>query len=474
MMLRLTAVLCLLLMSGCLRHRPAEIFLPVDTPSQYLGNQGSAGAEVAIDRWWLAFEDMTLNRLVTELFVGNLELEQGFARLDQVESLLRINRSAQLPNLAAGGKMDRSQQPGLIDDFVGDSQQLSLAAGFELDLWGKLAKKTRAAQLDLTASHDDLQTLYLGLSAKLVDLYFLGVEQRAQLALTDSAIASFSDTAQRVENRYRLGLVTAVDMYQAQQNLYAAQASRHLFAARLASAEHALAILLGKYPQKKQNNNLDQLPVAPDLFAVGTPVDLVSQRPDLRAALKRVEAADARVAAAIAERFPTISLAASYGSLRQSVTAGLIEGEFWNLLGNLTMPVIDGGRRRAEVRRQQAVLREALAVYQQKVLGAFQEVEDALINNYATEQRAARLGETAQATSATLRLATERYLAGLTDYLPVLTSQRVDVEVRSRLLDAQRQLLADRVSLARALGGKWMKDEMALRLQTEKDKGITK
>jgi outer membrane protein TolC len=133
------------------------------------------------------------------------------------------------------------------------------------------------------------------------------------------------------------------------------------------------------------------------------------------------------------------------------------------------MPIVDGGRRRAEVDRQQGALREAVAVYQQTILSAFKEVEDALANNYATARRVAELAKTAQSTGATLRLSTERYLAGLDDYLPVLTAQRSDFETRSNLLSAQRQLLTDRISLARALGGTWMQEEMNARLPTAKE-----
>ncbi len=175
------------------------------------------------------------------------------------------------------------------------------------------------------------------------------------------------------------------------------------------------------------------------------------------------------MAAAIADRFPSISLSGTIGRLRQEVTGGLISGDFWSLLGNLALPVIDGGRRRAEVERNQALLAEAVAAYQQKVLAAFQDVEDALANNYAHAQRIERLEETAVATGATLRLSKERYLAGITDYLPVLSAQRADFEVRSRLLSAQRQLLTDRISLARALGGTWMLSEMNNRMQIKED-----
>jgi len=458
----------LLLLAGCNLHTPTQVTLPVDPPDRYreVPEESPPGQEV--DRWWLAFEDAQLNRLMETLFVQNLELTQAVARLDQVESLVRVNRSAQLPALGLGANLGRSEQPGLTGDVIADSEQVSLAAGFELDLWGKLAARTRAAQLDYAASQEELQTLYLGLSARLADLYFLAVEQRAKLALNDQLVSSFADTARRVEQRYRLGLAPAIDLYRSRQSLTAARAVRHVNEARLAEIEHAISVLLGRYPEPQPKNALVTLPPAPDLFSVGIPAELMSNRPDLRAALKRVESADERVAVAIADRFPTISLSGSYGSLRQEVTAGLITGEFWNLLGNLALPVFDGGRRRAEVDRQQAVLRESVAAYQQAVLNAFREVEDALVNNAATARRVTQLEATAVATGATLRLSTDRYLAGLDDYLPVLTAQRADFETRSNLISAQRQLLTDRISLARALGGSWMRETLLTRQQLEK------
>jgi len=470
MTLRFVTFSMILLLVGCSLHKPTQATLPVDLPPEYLENRAVAETGLSVDQWWLTFNDQHLNKLMAELFDQNLELTQAIARLEQVEASFRITSSAQSPVLSAGGNLSRSHQPGLLDDFTGNSQELSLAAGYELDLWGKLASQSRAAGLELVASRQDVQTLYLGLSARLADFYFLAVEQRAQLALTDQSIASFADTVARVENRYNLGLVPAVDMYQARQNLTGAQAARALFEAQLAEVEHAMAVLIGRYPERSPGGSLAQLPTPPTLFAAGIPADLISQRPDLQAALQRVEAADARVAAAIADRFPSISFSGSYGSLRQDVTAGLIKGEFWSLLGNLVLPVVDGGRRRAEVDRKEAALREAVAAYQQKVLLAFQEVEDALVNNFTTAQRIESLSETAQATGATLRLSTDRYLAGLVDYLPVLTAQRTDFDVSSRLLGAQRQLLADRISLARSLGGYWMQDTMDARLQVEKDK----
>ncbi len=466
--MRILFPLIFFVISGCALHDPLEVNLP-RAPETFLQDQKTEKIDPSQTQWWIAFQDEQLNNLMSEVFSQNLELAQMYARLEQVEAIAAINQSALWPSLTAAGNAGRSKQPGLLSDFEGDSEQLSLQAGYEVDLWNKLGSISRAAKLDYAASKQEVQAMLLSLSARLADVYFLVTEQRAQVALADQLISSFGDTTERVERRYQLGLAEAVDLYQSRQSLSAAKASRHMYEASLAVAEHALSVLLGRYPEQNSNNLLAVLPAPPELFPVGIPADLISRRPDLEAALRRVESADQRVAAAIADRFPSISLSGTIGRLRQEVTGGLISGDFWSLLGNLALPVIDGGRRRAEVERNQALLAEAVAAYQQKVLAAFQDVEDALANNYAHAQRIEHLEETAVATGATLRLTKERYLAGITDYLPVLSAQRADFEVRSRLLSAQRQLLTDRISLARALGGTWMLSEMNNRLQIKED-----
>ncbi len=134
MMMRLTALLMGLLLAGCSLHTPAVVELPVEPSPEYLSNQADGQPGLPLDQWWLSFHDERLNLLMAELFAQNLELTQSLARLEQVESLFRITRSAQSPQLSAGASQGRSQQPGLNDNFIGNNQQLSLAAGFEVDL----------------------------------------------------------------------------------------------------------------------------------------------------------------------------------------------------------------------------------------------------------------------------------------------------------------------------------------------------
>ncbi len=459
----------LLGVSACAFYPKSVIELPTELPVQFVAQNADDVPSSVIYRWWEQFNDPQLNQLVELMFSQNLQIEQSLARLQQARSTVKTVRSARFPSLGVEGQGGRSMQPTFAGEFTGDSYQFSGAAAYEVDLWGKIASRAEAAGKGYEASYEELQTLYLGLTAQLAELYYLAVEQRAQLVLTDETVRSFTETVANVEERYRLGVVPAVDVYQARQSLTAAKASRHLFAANLATAEHGIAVLISRYPDRESAGELAVLPTTVEAFPAGIPSELIGRRPDLRASLRLIEAADANVAAAIADRFPSINLIGNYGTTSQDFSTGLIEGDFWSFLGNLTLPIFDAGRRRAEVDRSKAIARERVAAYQQAALQAFKEVEDALVNNRETELRIESLEETREATGATLRLSLDSYFYGVTDYLPVLSAQRAHFETQSRLLTARRQLISARVSLARSLGGEWMKDEIGKRQTAEQD-----
>jgi len=454
-----------LLPTGCSLHTPGTIELPSPPPAGYREAAAEPVPAPFPGRWWRQFEEPRLNALMATAFADNLDLARTRARLDQATAALGVSRAGQWPTLTLQGESRRESSPGFFGRDTGTSHRLSLAAGFELDLWRKLASRTEATRLDFAASREEVKTLYLTLSAQIADLYFLAVEQRAQLALADRNIAAFADTLQRVRRRYREGLVPALDVYQARQSLAAAQARRPDFVNRLAQTEHALAVLVGRYPGERVAGKVSVLPAIPEQFPAGLPSQLLTRRPDVRAALLRLKASDARIAAAIADRFPSFNLLGNYGHQDTAFSTGDIVGSFWNIALDLAQPLLDGGRRRAEVERSRAVFRENLANYRQSVLTAFQEVEDALVANRTDERRIARLEERVAASEAALRLALDRYLQGLSDYLPVLTAQGAQFDAQSQLLAARRQLVADRITLARVLGGQWMDQELQKKTQ---------
>ncbi len=461
-------VFIIMLSAGCAVYSPQSAAPPFPVPTSF-SEQNSPG--VPVERWWEVFDDPELNLLMEEAFSGNPDMMQAYERFEQSRAIYRSSMAARKPSLDLRGEWSREDTPSFFGNNTGNSYILSLAAGFELDLWQKLNSRTMAAGLDMEALREEIKTLYISLSARIADLYYLAAEQRAQMKLTEQTINSYTDILSLVEARYREGLVPALDVYQARQNLFRVKARRALLESELRVTEHALSVALGHYPGNKTTGDLIELPEIPAAFPAGLPSELLSRRPDVCAALLRLKASDARVAVAIADRFPSFNLLGSYGTSSFVFSTGDIVGNFWKVLINLAQPLLDGGRRSAEVDRSRAVFRENLALYHKAVLKAFQEVEDALVRNRTSEERIIQLQEQVEAAGAALRLSRERYMQGLSGYLPVLIAQTLYFDTRSQLLTARRRLISDRVTLARALGGEWMEHEIQERLTVNNHKG---
>ncbi len=439
--------------SGCSLHKSNITEPLIELPGTYSGEENKPAPQIG--RWWERFDDETLDSLMQEAFGHNLDIAQAYERLEQSHALVRITDSSRGPVLNIEGAGGRARQSTAAGAITQDTYRLSAAASFELDLWGKLKAKSEATRFDALASQYDLKALYISISAQLADLYYRAVEQRAQLALTDQTIASFQDTLDRVERRYREGLVPAIDLYQSRQNLASAKAQRPVFAQNLATTVNALSVLTGQFPDREAGGSVQELPNAPK-FPAGIPSELLTNRPDIESAYLRLRGSDERIGAAIADRFPSFNLVGTYGGASDKVRTILDSPNiFWNILLQAAQPVIDSGRRKAEVDRTESVFRENLAVYHKTVLNAFKDIEDSLAKGKASEERIVMLKQTVAASDSALRLALARYMQGLTDYLPVLTEQLRNVTAKSNLLASRRQFITDRIQLARALGGHW-------------------
>jgi NodT family efflux transporter outer membrane factor (OMF) lipoprotein len=447
-----------LTVSGCSLHesRIPESLIEVPPAFSTMDNEPSP----PIGRWWEQFEDKKLNFLMEEAFRYNLDIARAYERIRQSLALIQITSSSGGPVLNIEGSGGRARLPAASGTFTENTYSISVAASYEIDLLGKLKSATEASRLDALASEQDLKSLYISISARLADLYFLAVEQRAQLELSDQAIASFQDTLERVEHRYRGGLVPAIDVYQSRQNLALAKAQRPLFESSLNVTLNALSVLVGRFPDKDIGGSIKELNDAP-VFEIGLPSQLLVGRPDISAALLKLKASDKRIAAAIADRFPSFNLIGNYGGAGNNIRTVLDSPNiFWNILLQIAQPILDSGRRKAEVSRREAVFRENLAVYHNTVLNAFKEVEDAIAKISASEERIKALYEQADASDRALRLALDRYMQGLTDFLPVLTEQLRYFNTKSGLLAAKRQIVSDRIQLVRALGGEWVNEEI--------------
>ncbi len=464
-------LLATLALGGC-RPEPQRRPDPSLLPPVYHGAAAipAAGKPLASE-WWHDFQDPHLNELLTVLFAQSPDIEQLLARHQQAAAVLRQQEAQQQPTLTASGQMSREEQPGLFEDVIGNNYRFSLTAAYEVDIWQKMANRAQAASLNEAASLEELQAIYLSLSCQAADLYYLVVVQQQQLQLSAATIKSFQDTFERVRRRYFQGLVPAVDFYQSRQNLAAARATHSRDQANLQTARNALAALLGLYRLPPKQKIAAELPRQPPLADPGIPATLLQQRPDVRAAWLRVQAADAQVAAAIADCYPRLNLSGDWGRSRTTFGLDPITGTFWRLLAGVVEPIIDGGSRRAEVQRRRAIVQERLAAYRRTLVDAVREVEDALAHNQHTATRIVYLEQEENDAREALRLARDRYLAGITDYLPVLTAQQQHFIIQRNLLDARHQLVADRLSLIRALGGSWPIVKIAARQEQAKSRG---
>jgi NodT family efflux transporter outer membrane factor (OMF) lipoprotein len=408
-------------------------------------------------RWWQEFNDPELNALVAEAFSDNLTLKEAWSRLNQVRSLAVQAGAALFPDLTgtAGASYTRQRSDsGSPKTESSKDYSLGLISSYELDLWGRIRAGRESALLEVTAALEDVNAAAMTLAAEVADRWINIISRRMQKRLLKRQLQTNLTFLELVELRFRTAMVSALDVYQQKQVVEDIRAEIPLVEAEEQLLRHELALLLGKLPQTSLKISRIDLPEPVEIPATGLPADLLSARPDLRAAGMRLQAADWQVAAARANRLPAISLTAQahYGTGELDV---LFDNWLLNLAGNLTAPIFDGKQRAAEVDRRLAIVDENLSAYRQTVLTAIKEVEDALVGEQKQREHIKGLEKVAATARKALEQAGIRYRNGLTDYLPVLT-QLLKVQGLERdLIQKQANLLRARVGLYRALGGTW-------------------
>lgn len=439
----------MLLLSGC-SPQPSRLTPPL----QPQGGFTASGQEQLPEQWWLTFEDQTLDSLIERALAGNFNLQTAWDRVDRARSVARKAGAALSPQL--NGDAGFGTQKSRINSRTDSSKSysLGLAASYEIDLWGRLDSISAAAELDAQASTEDLQTAALTLSAQVATTWFQLLEQRGQIEILEQQIKINEKTLELISLQFRTGLAGIADVLQQRQVVETKRGELSLAAGRAQLRQNQLAVLLGASPTRFSQESTKSLEVLPPLPSTGLQSSLVENRPDVRAAWLNLQAADKRVAAAVADRFPRLSLTG-----RASTTSEDIENLFddWlaSLAANLLTPIIDGGRRRAEVARTESVASEALHQYGQTVLEALLEVEDALIREERQLEYLISVDRQLELAGQATERIRDRYLNGAVDYQRVLTSLVTEQLLQRTRLTGKRELFENRVNLCRALAGGW-------------------
>jgi NodT family efflux transporter outer membrane factor (OMF) lipoprotein len=343
---------------------------------------------------------------------------------------------------------------------------------YELDLWGRVRANTSAVYFEVQASQADLTVAAITLSAEIAKTWYSLLEQRGQLSLLESQIATNEQVLKLVTLRFRQGVAAAADVLRQRQLVEQTRGDTKDVRAQIETLSYQLAILLGQPPKSVDIPDDHELIQLPPLPSTGLPGELIQRRPDVQAIFYQVQAADARVAAAIAERFPRIDLA---GALTTNLSSTLAGGAFartpaglfasWiaTVSAQIVAPIIDAGARRAEVARTKAVLSEILHNYEATILQAFQEVENSLIRETQQREKTSSLEDQFHLATQVIQRLRARYIHGGTAYLDVLNALSSQQVLERQILTARRTLIDFRVDLAKALAGGWYMTQPEIR-----------
>lgn len=436
--------------------------LEVEVPGRWQAGANAPEDSALVDvRWWDDFGSSELSSLVEEALTTNHDLQVAVANVDAALATARIEGADAWPQVQGGLSGTRSKQNFIGFPLGGGgvpvsySTQLStsVSAAWELDLWGRVRNAKSAALAEVQATQAESYGAALSVSALVTKAWLEATEARLQLELARSTRTAFQATEDLARERYSRGLLTAVDVHLTRTSTATAAALVARREEQLEQAARRLELLLGRYPAA-QLVPAGDLPSLPGPVPPGLPADLVSRRPDLAAAERRLAASGARVGAAKAARYPRISLTGSAGT-RSTELDQLLDGDFsvWSLVGNLVQPLFQGGRLTAQVELAEARGEQAIAQYAQAVLEAFANVETALAAEQHLQRQVEALRRGADSARAAWELAEDQYTNGLNNLLTVLESQRRSLQADSDLLLTRRLRLQSRVDLYVALGG---------------------
>ena len=417
--------------------------------------QAAQPQDAVPDDWWRLFNDPVLDQLQQQAQQANQNIALALARLRAAHAALDGSRAAQAPTLGANAGSTRARSNGSAGSSIVTADSVGLAAGWELDLWGRLSAGAEAAQASLQASADDLAAMRLSVQASVAQTYFALRAAEVQERLLGETLAAYQRSWDLTQNRYRVGVASSADVAQAQATYLSTQAQRIEAQTSRAQLEHALAALAGQAPAAFSLAPTAALPAPPPVPAQ-LPSRLLERRPDIAAAERRVAAANAQVGAARAAFFPALTLSASAG-YRGTSWGDLVSAPnlVWSLGPALAATLFDGGARSAAVDAARAAQAQATASYRQTVLTALQEVEDNLVAGAALEREQAVQAEAVAAAQRALDVVNNQYRAGTVAYLNVLSAQAQVLSAQNGLISVRNRRLAAVTTLLKNVAGRW-------------------
>ncbi|HZQ75448.1 MAG TPA: efflux transporter outer membrane subunit [Burkholderiales bacterium] len=464
------ASLFLLLLAGCMAGpdyrkpdapRSAEF---KETPAPW--KQAQPRDDIAKGKWWEMFGDPLLTAMVEKIEKSNQTLAASEAQYRQALAGTRIARAGLFPEVDAQVSAVRSQSPsGVLGGTTAGrtitqhSASLNVS-NWEIDLWGHVRRQVEAAESTARASAADYASAKLSLQAQLATDYFQLRVLDVQKQLLDDTLEALRKSLELTQNRYNVGVAAKADVVQADAQVKSVQVQATDVGVQRAQLEHAIAVLTGVTPAELAIAPLPRYAMNVPVIPPGIASELLERRPDVAAAERRVQAANAQVGATAAAFFPAVTLSASLG-YRSSDTSTWFTApsRFWSLGPSVVMALFDAGLRRAQNEQAIAAYDATVANYRGTALTAFQEVEDNLAALRILDEEAQAEADAVAAARQSVDLTLNQYKAGVASFLNVVTVTTALLSEERNAIGIQGRRMAAAVALVRALGGGWQQSE---------------
>ncbi|MDX9912206.1 MAG: efflux transporter outer membrane subunit [Phycisphaerales bacterium] len=454
------AILPLLALAGC-RVGPDYQPPKTDVPDAYRftldGATGDADAA-----WWTAFNDPALVTLVEEALRNNRDVRVAALRVEEFAARVGIARSDKFPQVAYGADAAREQisrEAGAgkspSADRVVDVFSANLNVGWELDLWGRVARAEEAARADLLAQVETRRAVVLTLVTAVATSYTALLSLDEQLRIAHQSVETREKTLELFELQLSGGIISRLELEQVRSELERTRATIPTIERNIALVENSLSVLLARPPGPIERTSLDavSLPAIP----AGVPSELLRQRPDLRASEQRLVAANARFGQAIADFYPRLQLTGLLGVASDDLSnLATSSAGIYQLAASVAGPIFTAGRLEGQRDAAEAASRGALEQYLQDILTALRESEDSLVTLSTTRSEFEVQGRQVDALASYAALAQQRYDNGFVGYLEVLDAERDLFDARLQSARLHASLYAASIGVYKAFGGGWI------------------
>jgi multidrug efflux system outer membrane protein len=344
-------------------------------------------------------------------------------------------------------------------DEPNNSAFISPVVNWEIDFWGKFRRANESAKAQLLATEYAKKTVQISLISEVVGAYFMLLDFKERLRVSEQTLESRDESLIIIQKRLDRGVIPEIDLNQAQVQREIAAVAVPINKRLISQTENAISILLGKFPEGiKTDLDLYQQTIPPNVPS-GLPSSLLERRPDILEALYLIQAQNALIGVAVAERFPAISLSGALGAATTDTTNITVDGFVWSVAAGLAGPIFNFGQDKARVEIEETRTEQALYIYQNVVLNAFREVSDSLVEIQTYRVQIGALGKQVTAAENANRLSKLRYDQGFSSYLEVLDSERSQFSSQLDLSQATQEYYNSYVRLYKALGGGWISPE---------------